>query len=294
MATLFSLLLLPTNETDAFFRTWIQFIHDTLVLGWVQTGDTGQLNIATASKPTAANQKVGYLVYRMDDALQATAPVFMRLDFGSAGFGANYAGVWITIGTGSDGAGTITTIRYNGGASAASQVQISGIVNSGVHNSYGSAASNRFSFGMFITTNSSRIMLFTLERSKDVNGADTSEGVFLTYGQGTYLRYNNFIVLGSATQPPQEVGLAYILSNQNPSIFRNDGALGLVFPMRGGVQPAGKNIAIVRQNDMQAEAQFSAFLYGESIVFQHMNIAQCYHIAATSSDGSARVCLRFD
>ena len=129
MAISLSTVLFPDNSTDANFRAWVQFVHDLLITtgGWVDPGDTGQLNIAAAAHPIAANTKVGYRIYRMDDTLQATSPVFMRLDYGSSAT-ANQTGIWVTIGTATDGAGTIPTanMRFNGGSSSTPQITSAG------------------------------------------------------------------------------------------------------------------------------------------------------------------------
>src|SRR4051812_37579075 len=103
MSTRTDTTLQPSNSTDALFRAWVQFIHDTLITtgGWVDPGDSGQMTIASATHPSVANTKVGYRIYRMADSLQGSAPVFIRLDYGSSA-SANTPGIWITVGQGSD------------------------------------------------------------------------------------------------------------------------------------------------------------------------------------------------
>lgn len=105
MAT-FATTAAPINDTDANFRAWINVWHTllTTVGGWVQTADTGQINFATATRPTLVNEKRGYALYAMNDSLQATKPIILKLAFGS-GAAANTPGVWFSIGTATDGAG---------------------------------------------------------------------------------------------------------------------------------------------------------------------------------------------
>lgn len=106
MAT-YSWTAIPSNITDAAFRTWIGFINTMMITaGWVQTPDTGQINFATATAPVTPNTKVGYALYRMDDALQATYPIIVKFAFGSAAVAAR-PGIWFMIGTNSDGAGNL-------------------------------------------------------------------------------------------------------------------------------------------------------------------------------------------
>jgi hypothetical protein len=94
---------------NAEFRAWAQGIHDGLAsfADLTQTADTGQINIATANRP-AANGVAGYEVWRFNDAMQATMPVFFKLEYGIDN-SPTLPQLIITIGKGSNGAGTITT-----------------------------------------------------------------------------------------------------------------------------------------------------------------------------------------
>lgn len=91
------------------------------------TGGTGTYTLSTTpgtvtaesmtislKAPNAANlQNVGATMFRFNDALQATLPIFIRLDFGSATSFINGPMMWITMGTGSNGTGTITATGYS-------------------------------------------------------------------------------------------------------------------------------------------------------------------------------------
>lgn len=107
MATHSSSSTVASNNTDANFRTWINFVHDMMVAaGWSQTADTGQINFATVTAPGASNTKQGYAMYEMTDALASTFPIIVKFAFGSAG-AADRPGLWFMVGTHSDGAGNL-------------------------------------------------------------------------------------------------------------------------------------------------------------------------------------------
>lgn len=116
------------NNTDAEFRAWAKAFHDALVaFGWVQTADTGQINLTTATKPAVLLTYSGYEIWRADDALQATYPVFLKIEYGSGSNNVAYPGLRITGGTGSDGAGNLTgrvgaTLSAHAGASLPASV----------------------------------------------------------------------------------------------------------------------------------------------------------------------------
>lgn len=95
------------HDSDATFREWgLELQTKFLAAGLVQTADTGQINWVTVVRP-GTNAEGGYEVYRMNDALQGTAPVFLRIGYGT-GSGTTTPRIQVTLGTGSDGAGAIT------------------------------------------------------------------------------------------------------------------------------------------------------------------------------------------
>jgi len=101
-----------TAGSGTAIRAWVQKVHDALVaIGMVQTSDTGQANISTLVAPSAAGTAAGYEIWRFNDTLQATAPVFFKLEYGSGSAGASPQ-MWITVGKGTDGAGNITNVLF--------------------------------------------------------------------------------------------------------------------------------------------------------------------------------------
>lgn len=94
--------------STAKLRAWGSAISACLVAsGLTVTADTGQVNWTTVTWSNATNTKMGYEVYRFNDTLQATSPIYFRIDYGTGGSSSNPS-TWLTVGTGSDGAGNIT------------------------------------------------------------------------------------------------------------------------------------------------------------------------------------------
>ena len=95
------------HTSDAGFRAWVaEFIAQLLAVGVVQTSDTGQINTATATRP-GTNTDGGYAVFRMNDTMQATAPVFFKVFFGT-GSAATRPRIRVQTGTASNGTGTVS------------------------------------------------------------------------------------------------------------------------------------------------------------------------------------------
>jgi hypothetical protein len=167
--------LLPAYfNTDAEFRTWAQAFHDALTAaGWVNTADTGQINLATVAKPAAGNTAQGYEIWRMADAQQATLPCFMKIEYGSNG-AADRPAIWYTVGTASNGSGTLTgqvgTRRQFGAA-------LSKTAGTTLP-TYFSGNTDRFSFVCnYDSGGTSFYFAFAVERTADGNGTATADGI---------------------------------------------------------------------------------------------------------------------
>lgn len=161
--------------TDAEFRAWASSISVAFTaFGWVKTTDTGQIDLATVPKPAATQTAAGYEVWRMADAMQATTPVFMKVEYGTYST-ATQQSVWFTVGSGSNGSGTLT-----GNLTPRRQCASFG-VSATVTLSLMSGASDRFAYILnagSITTDM-RSMFF-IERTRDAAGVNTSDGVIIT------------------------------------------------------------------------------------------------------------------
>jgi hypothetical protein len=95
-------------SVDADFQAWVQGLQAQFAAcGLVRTADTGQINSSTVPKPAAASTSQGYEVYRFGDLAQASLPLFFKIEYGSGAVAADRPCIWITVGTGSSGAGVI-------------------------------------------------------------------------------------------------------------------------------------------------------------------------------------------
>jgi hypothetical protein len=115
------------NTSDAEFRAWGLAIHTAiLACGLTAAADTGQIDFTTVSKPGAINTVAGYKVYTFNGGYK------LRVNFGSGanlasggGASAVFPGVQFQVGTGTDGAGTLTgnvstTLKFEPAAAASS------------------------------------------------------------------------------------------------------------------------------------------------------------------------------
>jgi hypothetical protein len=263
MATKFEAALMPNQSNDVEFRAWCTFIHDVFTLSgaWTNTADTGQIDLATVPRPTAANMSRGYKIYAMADALQAAKPVFVKVEFGS-GSSVNYPGSWLTIGTGTDGAGNIT------GALLARTLITTGASASTGMAAYGSADSGRVGIALFLGGATYAMAVF-LERTKDAAGDDDGTGLLLSWSyQGT--NHRTLYLPFSGSIPVAETCYQALVSTNNPSAMGNDVGAGLVSHFYGVAQQPGINNVVVNSNDFADYAQFTVTVYGDTATYQHL------------------------
>lgn len=92
------------------WRARVSEISNALTaVGFPKTADTGQIDPATTTLP-GAGASGGYEVRYLNDALHTTAPVFLRIDY-FRNSGGGLLSTRVTMGTGTNGAGTITGLN---------------------------------------------------------------------------------------------------------------------------------------------------------------------------------------
>lgn len=170
-----------SSADAATFRKFAVGIHAAfLAAGWVQTSDTGQGDVTTMTVPTA-NTAAGYEVWRLNDALQSTAPVFVKIEYGRA---TNVPIVWITVGQSTDGAGTIGNVLF---ARTQAGAPGSNSNNATEYPSYASGDGSSIAVvmwaGSWSTASSTSDFFFVVERSRDSSGNATGDGFLIVIGK---------------------------------------------------------------------------------------------------------------
>lgn len=236
MAVSFSNALAASNSTDTLFREWVAFIIDGLVAGgWVQTADTGQIDTTTVTRPLAANTMQGYAVFRMDDDLQGTDPVFMRLDFGS-GSAANNPGMGVEIGTGTDGLGSISGSLQSltMGASTAPRSSSSSASSSGT-TCHISATPGHALIAMFVNANSALGWSYGIERRQDGAGGVSDAGLYTLWAGngGATLTMAEYLPFSGGPDTRGVSRLTHNVLPEAPNAFQVDVGIGLFFLFAG-------------------------------------------------------------
>lgn len=250
----------PSNSTDALFRAWGSMISTQLAAaGMVLVADSGDLDWTTILAPIAASTAAGYEIWRFADALQAAKPVFFKLEYGSGAAAATPA-LWITFGSGSDGAGTLsgtlsTRMSLPSGSSYTTNNQTS----------YFSGDTGRFVMGLWmqgtgVATTTATLVAF--ERSVDGVGAPTGDAVLFVavHGTGTLKQ----VAWNTTTGPTTAVETS--LGAMGPSVGSgSSGSQVSVYPIfhtQGSFFNPGLNVMAYFNADIPAISTLSITLYG--------------------------------
>lgn len=187
-----SVLAVPMhNATAADFRTWGKAVSDAFAaVGLVKVPDTGTIDWATtpgpgATTPGGTGIVAGFEIWRFQDALQPTHPVFIKVEYGSIHH-ATFPGMWVTIGRGTDGAGNIAGVLAPRRAAEGS-TGTSGVAPTSIEPIYVSSDGSSLAFSARIGAGSTAVRMpaFVIERSRDHAGVATATGgVVLTEGAG--------------------------------------------------------------------------------------------------------------
>lgn len=185
----------PPNVASQLNSVVAAFISMFTGAGWVQTSDTSQLTSSGTVYATTAYTAVGYLMFRMNDDLQSTAPVFAKIEIGCSGSSYTTSlGIWVTVGTATDGAGVLSGI-----VSTRAAINVGSSASTGTATNYSNGTSSRIVIDLIESwvdaTSSYGRMIISIERSHDTTGADTVDGVLilLSSNQSTNSAYSQYL-----------------------------------------------------------------------------------------------------
>lgn len=288
----------PTLSSDALFRAWSQFINDALVTtsGWVDTAATGEVNLSTMTAPATNNTFAGYKVYRMADSLQATAPIFLKVEYGR-GPGVNYPGLRLSIGTTHDGAGTLTGTQVL----TAQQVSCNATSASSLA-CYASGSTNRFAVVLFAdNTGAQYTIAFGVERTKDSTGADDSTGVVLSWcghsGSAEVARVQVIPPSGGVPATSSRWNIPFDIPTSGSAVYGATLGVALLVPYAGDALRPTLNWGMLNTTDIPVyNNTLSATCYGSAVTFLSVGsglfINRLTTPGATSFNG--RLLMRYD
>lgn len=284
------------NSSLANFKSWGQFISNAFsAFGWTQTADTGQVNWGSIASVPASTYV--YEVWKASDALAATMPIFVKVEYG---FSATVPQFRMTVGTNSNGSGTITGQVVT---SAPWQITAS-VTNQGASTfpCYASGSTGEFRLAMWNPAAGSPQLLgfFFIERSKDNTGANTNSYVTIGYANGS-------TTIGQTLQQSISASVVYA---KGTGIFSTCPALmtGLdngttaafpCFPHIGSVGNPFLGVMLAFQNDAAANSTCTvASMYGSTHTYialgANNSFSSNFGVRGNGSPGAVTALMRFE
>lgn len=162
------------------FQLWGKDISDTLALiGLVKVATAGEIDWTTVTRPSSG--VAGFEIWRFNDAMQATAPIYIRLEYGV--IGSTSINAWFTVGTSVSGAGVL------GGVTSDPQVAWRDLrpPATEVRDNYACAVSGTVWMCRHMkptTAGTDAAMFFAVVRTCDADGLPNGEGCAV-YGSGS-------------------------------------------------------------------------------------------------------------
>jgi hypothetical protein len=253
------------HDSDATFREWGSELAGYLAAaGLVQTADTGQINWATVTRP-GINTDGGYEIWRMDDAAQGTAPVYFRIGYGTEA-SADGPRIRITVGTGTNGAGTITGI-----ASSARQInENNGQTTDTTRQSYLCVNEGFFGLSWKIGTGATEGGFFFC-RTCDADGTPNVDGALASWSEGSNsgftgrqaFRYAATAASFTATVAPETGALGLAPQAPTGSIVGSDIQVYAGWTITPRVQPLF-GVCGVFSSELSPGGTFSATVVGST------------------------------
>jgi hypothetical protein len=247
------------NDTTS-FRAWGLGLHAQLAaIGLVQTADTGQINWATVVHPGGGAGTLGYENWRFNDALQATKPVFIKLEFGFENF--NCPRIICTVSTATNGSGAPAG-QVGSAMTRSSNTSKSAGVTAW---SYCSGDTSRLN----LVTNhdpasNSYAIGFFVERTKTGAGVNTGDGIVVYCGGGggsTSAKYN-VIPFSGSIPAASTFNMATSLDN-------------------AGSSAVGPNVAV-----SPTLAPLGKVFYASWVVYKHADIGELQPFSADHLGGN--------
>lgn len=254
-------MLLCDNSTDARFRAWGSWISAQLAAsGWVKTDDAGPIDWAMVTRPTTANEVRGYEIWRMNDALEAEAPVLLKIEYGSGANNGNQPCIWITVGGASNGTGSLVGVT-----STRTAVRSYGTNGTDLQQCIASGGPGRFQCAMFfagVSQHQYNAWWLSIERTKNASGRDTTEGVLIAsatdYGTSCQQQYYQ----NGAGPTPRETSLGVLLPTFGAGSTGASVAIYPVFWSKGVFLNPGLGIMVAFLANVSAGTTLTFTVYG--------------------------------
>lgn len=270
---------LPWNSPDAAtFRVWGEGISLQLTAhGWTKTSDTGQVDWTT--NPARPSNAFLYEIREpASDPLQTgSTKIYLKIEYGNDS--GNQPKMQVSTGTGTNGAGTLT--GYVMGPWVVGWDD-----NPDTTGSYWecnmSSGVSRLGAMLFRNGDLRRNTVFAIERTKDADGTDNSDGFTMVVNR-VNAAYQRTTAFGAGlSQELSKWAVINAASGGTTLAFNNKIPMSPVFPCYGKYGNPMTQIGMSKTNDMVEGSIFTTTLYGVSMTYL---ASKNYYTSPTDGDG---------
>lgn len=256
-----------SNTDTTLFRAWGSAVSTALGQMLTRVTQTGEINWATVNAPVAANTFQGFEVYRLNDSLQATAPLFFKFEYGGAST-ATTSAIRLTVGKSTDGSGNIGSVLQSAINVFAADNVSSALSNCYISNGDGSG----FVFSLQPDNPVAQGGFCCVERSRNTSGQPTAFALMLAFQRyGTVAHLNRFIAYNlETTFTADNTGLFACPLPLSTDIGVTNGTVAQFFPVaciapNGATWRSRMLLGAARQNASLGQPAES-ILYGQNYI----------------------------
>ena len=193
----------PDNATSTNFKTWGTALSAALTaVGLTKTSDSGQVSWSGTITAPSANAFPYYEIWQLTDTLAATYPYLLKVEYG-AGNTASWPALRITVGTGSNGSGTLT-----GNVSSAMAHSAGNTDTTRLHPVFVSGDGSRLQIALWADGQTPFGGAFSISRTVNSAGVTNGNGINFVAYTGYYSSGNQAEFLQQYI-PPSGMGVPY-------------------------------------------------------------------------------------
>ena len=295
--------LVSDNSTLANFKSWASAISAFFTTaGWTQSADTGQVNWSTIATVPGSGAFV-YEVWQPNDGLTT---FYLKVEYGNYG-NANSPTLRVSLGTGTNGAGTLT-----GFVTPATPVQataLTGLSSTATYECNLSGVAGRMGVMMWRTGANNQQQFFAVQRSLDATGAPTGSYVTLwTHGDSTGRTLQQSVSFALGVAPPlcsqvngtansvtgctQTAFVRGISSGGSGTVFNSSIPMDLCAPLLGQWQDECTVCGTADPTAIVDGLTFGATVYGATKIYMPTRLGSFAYFGAQSNTGL--LCMEYD
>jgi hypothetical protein len=277
------------NSSIGNFKDWAQSIETAFTtFGWSRHSDSGQVDWGTIAAVPGASTYV-YAIMKPGDAGTA---FYVKLEWGGSTTNPIFR---ISIGTGTNGSGTLT-----GFVTTATQLLSATNGGSTTFECNYSGDDNRVSIMMNrVPSNANQAMFFAIERTLDTAGDPTNVGVSMFLAGdllGNPSGWQGSIIFGVGVGPTAGSGKAWTFLNmydKNTWTFNNQIPISPVFPNLGYFGNPQTVAAVCASVDIVTGGIFDTTLYGNTVTYMRGGGTPSFDRVGVTA-GVNVLCMRYD